>query len=567
MGTEASGGDCLIQGGSVIDGTGLPAVPADLRVRAGRIVEIGQRLLADGERRIDATGCVVTPGFIDTHTHYDASIFWDPRCDPIALHGVTSLLIGNCALGLAPVRPAERAELGALFSFVEDIPPSVFETQVPWRWESWPDYAAYLKSMPLGVNVAALVSHSLLRQYAMGADAWQRAATPAETAAMASLAGEAMAAGAFGLSVSRFDRSPDGRLVPSYHADDAELAALCAAIAPARGVVQIIPTQNDADAWHEDLRRLCRIASLSGCPVVSNFIGQRPDDPTAAPRLLELARELRAGGADFFHMASPRSIDLVLNFQQSMLLMYVPAWNAVLQSTMPESEKKAALADPAWRAAAREQWDAVPFPRDVAALFRIIEVGTAANEPWLGRSFGDLLAARPGHASDCLADWALENDLLAKFTYPYTNTDAAIVGSLLAAPENLISGSDAGAHIAMFDGAGDTTLVLTRHVRDRGDLTLEQAVHRMTAEPARFLGLSDRGRISVGAVADLAIFRLEDLAWRDCVRVRDVPGKLGRLRRPAGGYRFTLIAGQVVQQEGEATSALPARFLAAGDRA
>jgi N-acyl-D-amino-acid deacylase len=299
---------------------------------------------------------------------------------------------------------------------------------------------------------------------------------------------------------------------------------------------------------------------------VSNFIGQRPDDPTVAPRLLELARELRAEGADFFHMASPRPIDLVLNFQQSMLLMYVPAWNAVLQSTMPDAEKKATMRDPAWRAAAREQWDAAPFPRDVAPMFRIIEVGTAENERWIGRSFGDLLAERPGHASDRLADWALENDLAAKFTYPYTNTDAAIVGSLLAAPENLISGSDAGAHIGMFDGAGDTTLVLARHVRERGDLTLEHAVRRMTAEPARFLGLSDRGTISVGAIADLAIFRLDELAWRDCVRVRDVPGNLGRLRRPPGGYRYTLIGGQVVQQDGEATAALPARFLDAGDR-
>ena len=200
--------DLLLQGGRVVDGSGAPAFDADIRIRGDRILAIAPDLPTAGARVLDASGCFVTPGFIDTHTHYDAALFWDPRCSPIATHGVTTVLIGNCALGLAPVRPSRVSALSALFSFVEDLPRELFETQIPWSWESFPDYARHLSAMPLGVNVCALVSHSLLREEAMGPAAWQRAATPAEAAAIASLTAEALSSGARGLSTSRLDRSP-----------------------------------------------------------------------------------------------------------------------------------------------------------------------------------------------------------------------------------------------------------------------------------------------------------------------------------------------------------------------
>lgn len=556
--------DLLLRGGRVVDGSGAPAFDADVRIRGDRIIAIAPGLPVDGARVLDASGCFVSPGFIDTHTHYDAALFWDPRCDPIATHGVTTVLIGNCALGLAPVRRAGIGALSALFSFVEDLPRELFETEIPWSWESFPDYAKHLSTMPLGVNVCALVSHSLLREAIMGRAAWERAATAVETYAIARLAAEALQAGARGVSTSRLDRSPAGELVPSYHADDAEFGALFAVLEQHEGILQMIPRLAIDDEWAEDLQRVGALARGWRVPVISNAIYQRPDDPGVAPRMLGIAGELRAAGADFRHLASPRSIELVLNFHQCMVFLYVPAWNALVQGGLDSSERLRRLASPEWRAEARAQWDAVRegFPRAGAEhILRIVSVGEPAFEPLLGQPFSAWMGNRFTHVSDALAQWVLENALETELAFSYTNTDPAVVAGLLCAEETLVSASDAGAHIAMFDGAGDTTLLLTRHVRERGDLSLEHAVQRLSAEPARLLGLADRGLLRVGALADIAVFDLSALAWRPEVRVRDVPGGRPRFRRPPGGFRYTLVNGEVVQQEGVATDALPARFL------
>ena len=225
--------------------------------------------------------------------------------------------------------------------------------------------------------------------------------------------------------------------------------------------------------------------------------------------------------------------------------------------------------DLAWRARARADWDAVPegFPSGgMERLFKIVKVGAAKYEALLGHSFARILDERGGHPSDVIADWVLENDLEAEFIYPFTNTDIDQVAALLNAEETLISASDAGAHIGMFDGAGDPTLVLARHVRDRGDMTLEYAVKRMTGDQAELLGLADRGVIRPGAIADLAVFELGRLLWDIEEKVTDVPGGRPRFRRPPGGFRYTFVSGVPVQIEGKGTGALPARFLGAEDR-
>jgi N-acyl-D-aspartate/D-glutamate deacylase len=562
-------GNGLIRGAEIVDGTGTAPYRADIRIVDGRIAEIGADLRPQGEPEYDASGCYVTPGFIDSHTHYDASLFWDPACDPITLHGVTTVLIGNCALGLAPVRKEGVGELGALFSYIEDLPREVFASEVPWTWETFGQYAEVMRARRYGVNVAALVSHSLLRLYEAGAEAWARPSTADECGRIGATAEAAMAAGAFGVSTSRFDRSPAGELVPSYHADDAEFEALFTAVGRHRGVVQIIPDMGDIAAQEKDIRRMADFGRRHRTPVISNQIYQRPDQPDYAPTLLEAARQVRAEGAPFHFLASPRSIDLLVNFHQSMNFMYVPAWNEVVQGDVPKEKKLASLADPAWRARARADWDAVPegFPSGgMERLFKIVKVGAAKYEPLLGHSFARILDERGGHPSDVIAEWVLENDLEAEFIYPFTNTDIDQVAGLLKAEETLISASDAGAHIGMFDGAGDPTLVLARHVRDRGDMTLEYAVRRMTGDQAELLGLADRGVIRPGAIADLAVFDLGRLHWDVEKKVTDVPGGRPRFRRPPGGFRYTFVGGVPVQIEGKATGALPARFLGAEDR-
>jgi len=562
-------GSGLIRGGKIVDGTGAPAYRGDIRFAHGRITELGPDLKPGGEAEFDATGCYISPGFIDTHTHYDASLFWDPGCDPITHHGVTSILIGNCGLGLAPIKKDGIAELSTIFSYIEDLPREVFETEIPWNWETFPEYAAAMRSQTYGVNVAALVSHSLLRLYEVGPEAWNRPSSDGERTRVAAAADAAMSGGAFGISTSRFDRSPSGDLVPSYYADDAELEALFAAVARHSGIVQMIPDMLTLTAQEADLRRVGAIARRHGTPLISNQIFQRPDDPTYAPTLIEVGRQLQAEGTAFYYLASPRSIELLVNFHQCMSFIYMPAWNDVVQPSVPVAEKRAKLADPEWRARARADWDAVKegFPSGgVERLFRIVKVGVPRYEPLLGHSFGQILDERGGHPSDVIADWALENDLEAEFVYPFTNTDLREVGKLLSAPECLISASDAGAHIGMFDGAGDTTLVLSRHVRERGDLTLEAAVKRMTRDQADLLGLAKRGVIAPGAIADLAVFDLDALHWDTEKKVLDVPGGKPRFRRPEAGFRWTLVNGVGVQCEGRATGARPARFLGTEDR-
>jgi N-acyl-D-amino-acid deacylase len=563
-------GNALVKGGQIVDGTGAKPFVADVRIADGRVVEIGANLDPGMDRVYDASGCYVTPGFIDTHTHYDGSLFWDPSCDPIIQHGVTTLMIGNCGLGLAPVRKEAVSGLAHLFSYIEDLPRDVFEAEIPWSWETFPEYAAEMKSRKFGVNVVALVSHSLLRTYEIGDEAWKRASSGDEASRISLAFADAMKAGAFGFSTSRFDRSPAGDLVPSYYSDKDELEALFEVTAKHRGIVQLIPDMGDLDAQEDDLRELGDFSARhGGVPVISNAIYQRPDDPEYAPRLVSVGKDIQAKGGKFFYLASPRSIELLVNFHQCMTFIYVPAWNEVVQPDMPREEKKRRLADPAWRAQAKADWDAVKegFPSGgMSRLFRIVTVGNPDYEKYLGKNFDVVLDERGGHPSDVLADWALENDLEAEFVYPFTNTDIAEVGRLLASEVSLISASDAGAHIGMFDGAGDTTLILTRHVRDRNDMTLETAVKRMTRDQAELLRLKDRGTLEVGAIADIAVFDLAALHWDVEQKVDDIPGGRSRFRRPEGGFRYTFVSGVLAQENGKLTGALPARFLTAEDR-
>ena len=563
-------GDVLIKGGKVVDGTGARAFAADVRLSGGRIVEVGPDLEAASSEVVNAEGCYVTPGFIDTHTHYDGTLFWDPSCDPILQHGVTTILIGNCSLGLAPVRKENVSDLATLFSYIEDLPKDIFESEIPWNWESFKDYADEMRSRRFGVNVAALVSHSLLRTFELGEAAWFRASTEKETSRIAAHFDAAMAAGAFGVSSSRFDRNPSGNLVPSFHADPVEIDSLFAVAAKRKGIFQVIPDMGSLDQQEKDLREYCGYSvAHGGVPVISNGIFQRPDDPNYHPRLIGVAKEERANGANFRFLASPRSIELLVNFHQAMVFIYVPSWNAVVQADMSVEEKRKRLADPDWRAQARVDWDAVKegFPSGGAIHdFRVVKVGKGEYEPYVGKTFDVLLREREGHPSDILADWVLENDFEPEFVYPFTNTDDRIVGELLAADESIISASDAGAHIGMFDGAGDTTLVLTRHVRNRAGMTLETAVKRMSLEQAELLGLKDRGIIKVGATADITVFDLQTLHWDVEKKVKDLPGGKGRFRRPVGGFRYTFVNGVLAQREGEPTGELAARFLDGGDR-
>ena len=561
--------DVLVRGGEVLDGTGAEAVAADVRVRGGRIVEVGPNLRADGSDEFDASGAVVAPGFIDSHAHTDPQVFWDATLDPDPLHGVTTMLVGNCSLSLYPVSDETRGDIADLFAYIEDVPRHLFDDCVPWTWSDYAGYRDRVNATGTGINLAALVGHSPIRLAVMGPDAWTRVATAVERAAMAHLLERAMADGAWGLSTSQLDVDARGRPVPSRAADVAEVDALLDVIAASgRGLVEIVPAllgPGDAKVAIEDLARRC---GARGIPITFTGFTHSATNPASTEGWIDMARRLQSEGVKFYPQLSPRTVDFRLNWDSSMLFMSMPeGWHRVIAAR--GDDKADMLRDPAWRAAARSEWDRVDkalFPNRRPELVRFVEVCGDANEPWLGRTLADLVADRGGHPSAVFADFVLANDCRpGVVAQGMANTDVAGVGRTLADPAILISSSDAGAHMQMLCPSGDTTLVLTRHVRERHDLTLAQAVHELTGRQAEVFGFGGRGVIAPGNVADLVVFAIDELHYDADEFVHDLPGGGSRLRRPEGGYRATFVDGVAVQIGGKLTGALPGRVIGSNE--
>jgi N-acyl-D-aspartate/D-glutamate deacylase len=484
-------------------------------------------------------------------------------------HGVTTVLVGNCSLSLAPLRAEHRAELSSVFAYIEDLPPRAFDTAIPWTWETYAEYRDALADSRFGVNLAPLVGHTPLRLFVMGKEAWERAAREDEVTALAALLDDCLRDGAFGLSTSFFDRDVDNRLVPSQMADDAEFGALLDVLGRHQRVIEFVPDfSNQPDGTREGIERMGRLCGPRNVAMTWNLLTfQAMDDGQFGRVLLELTEQQRADGVRVYPQVSPRPFDLKINWEASLSFMGLPeGWHQVIITH--GRDKRSLLESQEWRARARQEWDAVPrsvaFPHREPELVRFISVTREDNRRWVGRTLADLVAERGGHPSDVLADWVLENDCdPGVVAMGLANGDPAGVAELVNHPSTIVSASDAGAHLEMMCAAGDTTLLLTRHVRDRSDLSLEQAVHQLTGRQADVFGFADRGRIVPGAHADLAVFALEDLAWSDEEFLDDVPEGGGRMRRPAGGYRFTVVDGTVVQEEGRLTGVHPGRLLRA----
>ena len=554
----------LVRGGEVIDGTGAPRRRADVRVRDGRIVEVGPDLSPCGETAFDASGAIVAPGFIDSHAHTDPQVFWDPTLDPEPLHGVTTMVVGNCSLSLYPVSDHTRGDIADLFSYIEDVPRHLFDDYVPWSWTDYAGYRDTVNASGIGTNLAALVGHSPLRLAVMGDDAWTRIATADERASMATLLRAAMHAGAYGFSTSYLDVDAHGRPVPSRAADPAEIDALLDVIAAhGRGFVEFVPGLLGADPQiaAEDLARRCGARDIT---LTWTGFAISQANPQGANMWIDLAARLRAEGIRFYPQLSPRTVDLRVNWDSSMMFMSMPeGWHRVIVAR--GTDKAALLRDRQWRAAARVEWDRTEkaiFPHRRPETLRFVEVNGAEMQRWLGKTFADLLDATPGHPSDVLADFVLANDCRpGVVAVGLSNADVDAVARMLVDPHVIISSSDAGAHVNMLCASGDTTLLLTRHVRDRGDLTLERAVHELTGRQADTFGFAQRGTVAEGFAADLVVFALDELHYDAEQFVHDIPGGGTRLRRPSGGYRATFVDGVAVQLDGVLTGALPGQML------
>ena len=537
--------DVLLRGGTIVDGTGAPGVAGDLRIRNGAIVEIGRGLRPEGETEIDASGAFVAPGLIDPHTHYDLEMFWDPTLDPLPSYGMTTIVMGNCGLGIAPVRDDVRDRVADLLCFIEELPPSLSSACVPWDWHSWPEYHARASDVATAVTPFAYTAHNALRAFAMGADAWDRPATADEREAMAAMLDDALAHGSLGLSTNWFDTDRNRELVPSRRSDTAEIDALLDVLARRpHATLQLIARAS------EDRRPVLERAVARGvrCLSLGDGVGGVTDTDLPVHRL--------GGGAEPF---MPR-----LGFESSIAAAAVPAWHELING--PADDKARLLADESWRARARHDFD---HPRDEQNSFRkgqldsLILSDSENGAGPVGVSLQALADERGAHPSDALADWVLANGIGSRYTklsvQPKTTQEEMDerVKSAFHDPFALIGGTDAGAHLKMFCGAGANVYVLTHWVRDEQVVGIEHAVHCMTQRNAAFFSLHDRGTLAVGKRGDVAVFALDEIETRPYARADDLPGGDWRFTRPAAGFRATVVGGTPTVLDGTTTGARP----------
>jgi N-acyl-D-aspartate/D-glutamate deacylase len=330
-----------------------------------------------------------------------------------------------------------------------------------------------------------------------------------------------------------------------------------------RGFVQVVSVFGTPEG-NKELTEVIELCGERGIVSTTNVLAFVDANPDYSVMLMELSRRYRAAGNPFWPQMSPRTIDFRINWETSMVFMMLPPWHRIPNAS-DDGERLRLLRDPEWRAEARHSWDhdhSPMFPTAFLDRVRFNEVTRAENVSWLGKTLADLVTARGDHPSDVFADWVLENDLRPGITVVgLANSNVDEVAKLLVDPCTVVGSSDAGAHVQMMCAAGDTTLLLTRHVRERGDLSIEQAVHELTGKPADVFGFHERGRLEPGKAGDLTVFALDELRWDDDVFVDDLPGGSRRLRRPPGGYRYTIANGEVTQEDGSLTEARPGRVL------
>ncbi len=546
----------LVHGASVVDGTGAPARLVDVLWEGDTIVELGT-CSSDGAEVVDGRGLVLCPGFVDVHTHYDAQLCWDRLATPSMEHGVTTVVIGNCSLSLAPVRPDMRGRLSALFEQIEDVPAQALVNGVSWNWETFGQYLDVI-DVGLGPNVAPLVGHTPLRMAVMGQDAYVRAATPEELTAMCDAMDAAMRAGARGLSVSWLDVDENLKPVPSRLATDEERMALAAVVARHHGVIQAVPNFMDANAQVGAIRLLGKMSRETG---VTCSFGPLVDVPMVATllknTLLTLQDEV-AQGARLAAQTCPRPFDMTLRLDGGSFLLFVlPSWMEVMR--LPLSQRLAAFADPANRM--RLVFEAMAIA-PLLAFARIESTVTPENAPLRGRMLVDVAKERNQLISQTLLEVSVADGLATSFLIAGAwHADEKTVGRLLGNPLVHVGVSDAGAHYAQFCGAGDTTYLLERFVRERGDMTLEHAIHRLTQEPCVFWGLGKRGVVAAGHAADLVLLDADEVARGEETPRADLPGGASRLVRAARGIRRVWVAGQEVLRDGAYTAARPGRVV------
>jgi N-acyl-D-aspartate/D-glutamate deacylase len=552
--------DLLLRNGLVIDGTGAPARRADVAITDGRIAAIGN--VADGATRtIDASGLAVAPGFIDPHTHYDAQICWDGALTPSSWHGVTSVVMGNCGVGIAPCRPAAREIAMRDLVNVEAIPFEVLEQGITWDWESFPQYMQAAARRRPALNLAFLAPLTPFRHYVMGEESMERAATPQETARIKALLGEAIDAGAFGFSSTLLNQHMGfaGRPLACRNASREELKAYCNALRErGKGAIEIALTKQIGVMDDPELELLDFMLGESARPITFIAMFDRDDIPEAVRTSLAKAAPMIARGAR--PQTSPLPLTREVNMRNPFSFAGFPSWRRVFEDKSKVAQA-AVYRDPAFRAQFREE---LKRPAGFGNWERITvhEVKSAALKPLEGRTVAEIAKAQGKDGVDAFLDLTLADDLENEFTMASFNNRPDRMAEILNNPAMLLGLGDGGAHLDMLCDAGYPTYVLGTWVRERKVLTLEHAVQRMTSDPADFFGIGDRGRLAPGLAADLAIF---DPATVGSVgrpeRCYDLPGGAKRMVMRSRGIEYTIVNGVVTWEKGALTGAAAGKVL------
>ena len=556
--------DLVVKNGWVIDGSGGPRYRADIGVTAGKIAALG-RINANAARTIDADGQVVTPGFVDGHTHMDAQIFWDPIGASSCYHGVTTVIMGNCGFTLAPCAKHDADFVFRNLERAEDMPREAMLAGIDWQWETFPEFLKVIDGLPKGINYGSYIGHSALRTYVMGERAFTEQATADELRRMVGVVTEAIRAGAIGFSTSRtFNHlTSDDRPVASRVADWSEVCALVNAMGEIGAGIFEIANEDPGrmpECQREYFERLRDLAVQSGRPMTFGMFSMR-----IAPEIwrvfYELPAEVAAAGGRVFVQAHTRSISTYLSFKSHTPFDAWDVWRDV--RSQPLHEQKALLLDPQIK---RKLVAVASRPYQGPAV-----VGAEARPPewdwiWLVNGvndeelMADVAKARGVHPAEAMIDIALERDFDVFFRQPLANEDQDHVLEMMQHPDSIVTFSDSGAHIAQIMDSSLQTHLLSHWVREKEAFTLEHAVRLITYDTATAWGLHDRGLIREGMNADLVVFDPASIAPDMPVLVHDLPAGAARLKQTATGISATVVNGEIVLEDNEHTGALPGRL-------
>lgn len=555
--------DLIIRNGTVVDGTGTPGVHADVAVTDGRIVEVG-KINGTADKTIDASDLIVAPGFVDPHTHYDAQICWDDVTSPSCWHGVTTVMMGNCGVGLAPCRPESREIAAWDLVNVEAIPFDVLNKGVTWDWETFPEYMDAAKQRGSGLNLGFLAALTPFRHYVLGEESMEREATQDETQAIAGLLKDAMEAGAFGFTTTNAGQHVGyhGRPLACRLASKAELKAYCNVLRDiGRGAIEIALTNEVSKVDAAERELLDMLLTESQRPVTWLALLNRDDDPDAVQNTLAEVSDLIERGS--VPQCTCRPFIIQIDLRTPFIFANMECWNPVLNR--PAEEQIKILRDPEFRRAFKEALKRPLIFSSRWEVMTVLEAKSPAMADLVGQNVKEIAAARGTDPVDTFLDIAIEDNLEMQFNYELFNSDESRIPELITDPRAMIGLSDGGAHVDSICDAGYATYLLGTWVRDQGVMSLERAIQRITTEPANLFGITQRGRIAPGLAADFAIFDLATVGSDKTGEMRyDLPGGGRRLVVPSRGMEYTIVNGEILFENGKDTGSRNGQVLHSG---